>query len=371
LEKTLKEYQQVKFIFNRSWFYIGIFIVFPFAVGLLIWMIYPRLMEISKPWSRFILSIIIIISILLLNVFSYRMFRLFHNIYNLKNAKTTKRESDQLLIKQLISDFEHFPKYTALLNGHLSAANDSNEAGAVQIMRMFSNIRDQAQELLSRLENLKIEASNIQIISESLAQNNSKLQNFLSCQTKLIKNIGEIAKQTKILALNAAIEAARAGEAGRCFAVVVDETRKLSQQIESAISEIEELITKTSQFVNNNSSLAFSLNKMHVYLIQIVNKSFEAMNQIHRDIINALGNMQYQDISRQQIEQVKEALENLSTYFATLKTSLEKNSYEWTSLQDFINAMRQKYTMHQQHVTHDSISGEMTKAELRPAIELF
>lgn len=371
MEKTLKENQQVKFIFKRSWFYIGIFIVFPFVVGLLIYVIYPWFIEFSKPWSRFILSIIIIISMLLFNVFSYRMCRLFYNIYNLKNAKATKWESNQLMIKQLISDFEHFPKLTSLLNGHLSAANNSNEAGAIQIMRMFSNIRDQARELLNTLENLKMEASNIQTISESLAQNNPKLQNFLSCQTKLIKNIGEIAKQTKILALNAAIEAARAGEAGRCFAVVVDETRKLSKQIESAISEIEELITKTSQFVNDNSSLAVSLNKMHTYLIQIVNKSFEAMNQIHQDIINALANMQYQDISRQQIEQVKEALENLSTYLATLKNSLEKNSYELTSLQDFISAMRQKYTMHRQHVTHDSIIGEITKAETRPAIELF
>ncbi|MCS4483066.1 methyl-accepting chemotaxis protein [Clostridium botulinum] len=110
------------------------------------------------------------------------------------------------------------------------------------------------------MENVKQVTENTAQVSEaaeSLAKSGQnaismveELNNKKNDTSEILEFIKGIATQTNLLGLNAAIEAARAGESGRGFAVVAGQVRKLSDQSQEAVKNIEKILDEMNNSVN-------------------------------------------------------------------------------------------------------------------------
>lgn len=166
---------------------------------------------------------------------------------------------------------------------------------------------------------------------------------------KFLTGIVAIAEQTNLLALNAAIEAARAGDHGKGFAVVADEIRKLAEQSESIVEDINKIINSINQKTNIAVDKVEEGDKAvenENIIMNEVSGQFNIMNQSFNSTLDYLNeeNILIEDITTM-FNKIYEQFEKVSTIsqqhaasseevLATVETQNENISSMSSSLEE-------------------------------------
>lgn len=307
----------------------------------------------------------------------------------------------------IVQDIQTLHQAFGVLRQQVSATIDSSEQAVMSMMQRMNRVHANAHALRERIvhavqrsqslsadsldragqhgQSVSTLAQHQQAFEQAQLANQARVRAVaeqVRQLTPLAALITDISRQTNLLAINASIEAARAGREGAGFKVVAAEVRRLSTQTETAARQISEGIAQAAGSIDSEMSSAASLQSQsaaqelvdianHIqamsdtladvvpYLGELSSQMDTGMASVTEDIINTLGDMQFQDINRQLLEQINAALSSLSEHFAQLYALIDGQAPPPPLLlEELLVRWTSNYVMHSQRMAHALGTGQ-------------
>ncbi|WP_288841873.1 methyl-accepting chemotaxis protein [uncultured Deefgea sp.] len=270
----------------------------------------------------------------------------------------------------------HFADIIESLGGTIRLASDGAHGG--NVIATIHRSEAQLNNIVKALEQVLKDRAALLVELEGLGQFNIELK-------QMATSVAEIAGQTNLLALNAAIEAARAGEAGRGFAVVADEVRKLStlsgetgkhirSKVESINATIEGALAAAKNLSMTEACMIGESKNIIDDVVHGFHQTADQLNQtvqqlntesqaVEQEIHEVLVHLQYQDRMGQIMGHVQGDMDKLQQLLA--KQSPLPAQSQW------LNELELSYTTHEQKKLHSGKSSQSVATGASAGVDYF
>jgi methyl-accepting chemotaxis protein len=332
----------------------------------------------------------------------------------------------------LVTTFDGYPLYVDILNRQLRLISDTSSEAAEALLSDLSAVDRRLETLLELIRQRQGHSEHcineaLCDIEQSLSAYKALLDDFgarertrerseaesaerfrrkIADETKdllgSLHDVRRIAKQTTMLSFNVSIEAARAGELGPGFSIIGMEIRTLAEEVQQLANDLQarvnalmtsisdslltqsearekhhrEAMERIASFLDGLSGNLARVLQQQVrgYHADLIKQMANENERLAEPIMAMMGSIQFQDIVRQQVEQLVEMSSAVGTHIGTLRSRLDESGLTppgGRSLADLLDGLSSDYVTEEQRNVHRLASRGRAVVDVAPRIELF